>query len=469
MLACLGVALQAVPPARSARLGWIALAVAMVVVASVRCLTDAKTGLDLAVTALLIGVVLTVGREVLIRRAWPAGSFVVAIAVVTAVGIYGRSHRLAEIAETADRPLQPDVVYYQQQALATANPFAAGYKSPLWPALHSPLVRLMVDRDLAMRLLSWAFGILMLPAVAVGMGRLFEPLVGVIVAGLLAADTFLIDLCTQGLREELGICLWMAVLVLLFEQRQFTWKRTLAAGMTAGILLLLRNTDLPVLMVLLGYALIRARTPLPRILAGLALPLAIVAPFYVNQYRAYGDPFYLEKRDARYHANLEFRSRGAPPGLTMPTEAEYARDLYAGEPLSPAAYLFAYHDAREIVANQWNGLRRVLLGDPFAADFSLWLRLACAAGVVATLLRPGQRFAGLFVAGSVLGIRAHLMAIGHFEQRLLLPVMVIWLAAGWWLITAGVRAGLGRWVVYTQHVGRDEGRGTRDEGRGIRG
>ena len=134
----------------------------------------------------------------------------------------------------------------------------------------------------------------------------------------------------------------------------------------------------------------------------------------------------------------------------MPSEDEYAKDLYAGEPLSPAAYLFRYHGFRENVANQWNGLRRVVLGEPFAANASLWLRLVCAAGVVATLLRPGQRFAALFLAGSVLGIRAHLMATGSFEERLLLPVMVIWLAAGWWLTAAGARAGLARWTTHTR-------------------
>lgn len=444
MLVCLGIALRAVSPARSARLARMALAVAAVAVFAARSLTDARTALDIAATAFLIGAALTVGRELLVARAWPAGAFAVAVAVVTATGIYLRADRLAEVATAPDKALQPDVAYYRRQALQTVNPFAAGLKSPLWPALHAPLVRTMADRDLAMRLLSWTFGILMLPAVAMGIGRLFSPPAGVIVAGMLAVNSFLIDLSTQGLREELGLCLWMGMLVLLFDARRFTWKRTVAAGGLAGVLLLLRNTDAPVLILLLGYALIRTRPPLPRTLAGLALPLVFVAPFYVNQFLAYGDAFYLEKRDARYHANLEFHGRPAPPGLSMPTEEQYSKDLYAGEPLSPAAYLFKHHSLPEIVANQWTGLKRTVMGEPFAADASLWLRLACAAGVIATLLRPGQRFAALFIAGSVLGIRAHLMAIGPFEQRLLLPVMVIWLAAGWWLIEAGARAGLAK-------------------------
>jgi hypothetical protein len=285
----------------------------------------------------------------------------------------------------------------------------------------------------------------MVPAVALVIGRLFEHFVGIVVAGTLAMDSWLIDLCSEGLREELGICLWMAVFVLLFGRGQFTWRRVLAAGAVSGVLLLLRNTDSPVLMVLLAYGLIRARTPALRTAIGLALPIVLVAPFYLNQWRAHGDAFYLEKRDARYHANLEFHSRGAPPGLSMPTAEEYAKDLYAGEPLSPAAYLFRYHTLRELTAGQWTGLRVVLTGKFFTGVVE-WFGLICAAGLAATLLRAEQRFAGIFAAGSILGIRAHLIATGSFEARHLLPVMVVWLAAGWWLIAAAARAGLLKWA-----------------------
>lgn len=443
MLSCLAAVLLSVPPWHSRRVGWAGVAAAAATIFGVRLATDARTGLDLAAACLLVGVALTVGRELLTARAWPAGAFVAAVAVVTAAGAYLRADRLDAIVNSPDRPaLQADVIYYRQQALKTANPFAAGEKSPLWPALNAPLVRCMADTDLAMRLPSWVFGILMIPAIALAIGRRFEPVVGIIVAGTLAIDAWPIDLCTEGLREELGVCLWMTTFILLFEPRKFSWRRTLTAGAVGGALLLLRNTDAPVLMVLIAYGLIRARTPLPRTLVGILLPLVMVAPFYVNQYRAHGDPFYLEKRDARYHANMEFRGRPTPPGMPMPTDEEYARDYYAGEPLSPAAYLFRYHTPREIAAGQWTGLRRVVAGESFP-NVSAWLGLVCAAGLIATLLRAEQRFAGLFVAGSVLGIRAHLIATGpSFEARHLLTVMVIWLAAGWWLIVMGARAGL---------------------------
>jgi hypothetical protein len=451
LLACFGAAVLAVPPGGSRRWAWVALAAAALVIAAGRLAAGPAMGLDLAAALLLIAIALTAGRELVLHRTWPQRSFVVALAVVTATGAYWRAHQLADVLVASDHPLQADAVYYQHQALETANPFAAGQKSPLWPALNAPLVRLMQDKDAAMRLLSWAFGILMLPAAAWGIGRLFEPVVGVIVAGTLAVDSYLWDLCTQGLREELGVCLWMILLVLLFARGGFSWPRTLAAGIIGGVLLLLRNTDIPVLLALTAYALIRTYTPLPRLSAGLLLPVAIAAPFYVNQYRAYGDPFCLEKRDTRYHANFEFMGRPVPPGLSMPAPEEFKKDLYAGQPLSPAAYLLKFHTPRQFIANQWAGLTHVVLGEPFSAEVSGWLRLACAAGLTATLLRTRERFAAFFVAGSVLGIRAHLIATGSFEERLLLPVMVIWLAAGWWLLACAIRAGLPRWLLITRH------------------
>lgn len=455
MVICLAAALRALPPGGRPGAAWLITAAVAGAVLAARLFMDAAATLDLAAATLLAAAALSVGRAVLVRRAWRAGAFAIAIAVVTASGAYFRAYRLDEIAQSPDRRLQADVVYYQQQALHTANPFAAGEKSPLWPALHAPLVQTFADRDLAMRLPSWSFGILMLPAVAVGIGLLFGRVPGIIVAGTLAVDSWLIDLCTQGLREEMGVCLWMGLLVLLFatgnEPREqaprFTWRRTLLAGTTAGTLLLLRNTDLPVVLLLTGYALFRAPVEWPKRLAGLLLPVAVVTPFYVNQWRTYGDAFHLEKRDARYHANMEFRGRTPPPGLSMPSPEEHDRDFYAGEPLSPAAYLFRFHPLREVAANQWNGLRHVVSGEPFSATASYWLRMACAAGLIATLLRRRERFAALFVAGSVLGMRAHLISVGPFEARLLLPVMVVWLASGWWLIAAAARAGGRNWLL----------------------
>ena len=94
---------------------------------------------------------------------------------------YLRAYRLDEVIQ-AHRELQPDVEYYRQRALQTANPFAAGHKSPLWSALHAPILRVWPDQNVSMRLPSWWFGVAMIPLCGWVLGRLLHPVAGVIVA-----------------------------------------------------------------------------------------------------------------------------------------------------------------------------------------------------------------------------------------------------------------------------------------------
>ena len=69
--------------------------------------------------------------------------------------------------------------------------------------------------------------------------------------------------------------------------------------------------------------------------------------------------------------------------------------------------------AGEIVANQWDGSARWCWGSVRRECAAVgWL--ACAAGLVATVLRLAA-VRRLFVVGSV-GIRAHLMGIGHLSS-----------------------------------------------------
>jgi len=446
ILACIAVFLRAIPlMTESPRRQWGIWGGIVLVVIIIRIAVGTLPALDMASAAMLVLLALAVGRELLVYRRWPVGMFVAAIAVVTAVGVYLRADRFDLVIHSAERQLQPDVRYYQQQAAVTANPFAAGWKSPLWPALHAPLLRIMEDRDLAMRLWSWGFGVMMIPLVAVAVGRLFEPVVGIIVAGMLAADPWLIDLCCEGLREEFGLCLWMLVLLLLFGVTDIGWKRIVTMGIMAGVLLLLRNIALVPLLVMIMYAAINRRWSYKQAVVGLLLPIVLVSPFYINQWCVHGDPFAMEKRDARYHANLEFDEVTAPEGLTMPTAQQRKGDLYVGEPISPLAYLLRYRTLRDFIEKQWQGIKRTFLGDPFDYQASLWLRLSCAVGLIATLLTRQQRFAFLFVFFSIAGIRAHLLAVNQLDERLLIPVWVIWLASGWSLIAWAVRTGLRQW------------------------
>ena len=416
-------------PSRQIR--WTLIAVMILTTLAARVVANDAAARDWAAATMLAGTAVIVGRRIILARHWPVHALAVALTIITAVGAYLRADRLREVID-AHRPLQTDVVYYHEQALHTANPFAAGHKSPLWPALHAPVLQICPDANISMRVLSWICGIAMLPLVGWSLGRLLHPIAGVLTAGFLATEPWLIDLCCEGLREEAGVCVWMVVLFLLFRPNPSSQSPYWAA-LAGGVLLLLRNISIVPLLVLSVWAIWHQRWRRMQALTILLGPLLIVSPFYIDQYRVYGDAFAMEKRDARYHANGEF-GLSPPASLPMPSTQESARDPFAGPPLSPLAYLLRYHTFREFASNQIIGVAKVVIGAPFTFLFDTWWRLLCAAGVIASLAVPRARFIGLFVIFGVLGISAHLLVLGRLELRLLLPVIVIWTAAGYWLL-----------------------------------
>lgn len=405
-------------------------------VVAIRVMTDADFGLLIAAAVMLVVVSLLLGHSLLLRKTWPKRTLTAALAVTAAAGAFWRAD-LFEFA--AMDPLQPDAQYYLSQAMETGNPFAAGYKSPLWSALHAPLVRRADDPARAMRMPSWLFGVAMVPLAGLAVARLFDPVAGVLVAGILAIDPYSISLCCEGLREELGLCLWMLIFLVLFASTGLWWRRPVMAGLLAGVLLLLRNIEVVPLMGMVLWAGLSQRWGWRRLMLALVLPVVIVMPFYINQYRAFGTPFFIEKRDARYHANVEFRE-SPPPGLTVPSAQEMEMDLFAGEPLSPWRYLVSLRSFGAFVQGQVRGLWHVVSGRPFFNQADPWQALVCAAGLVAALLTRRTAFAPLFVVLSMAGIRAHLMSRHQLEVRLLLPVMTVWLSCGVWLGVLGVRA-----------------------------
>lgn len=421
----------------------VAAVIASAVLLAVRFACGAALALDGVCLGMVILVGLLLGYRLALRREWPAGAMVLALAVVTAAGTFWRQDRL-ELARA--EPLHPDVRHFQQQARQTFNPYAAGLKSPLWSAMHAPVIRLADEPDHAMRFWSWVFGIAMLPIAGLVIGRLFDPVVGVVVAGWLAADSYLVSLCCDGLREEMGLCLWMAVLYLLFNRPGASWKRAILAGIAGGVLIWLRNVEVVPLMALLVWAIVSQRWLWRQAVVGLVVPLLVVLPFYINQYRAFGDPFAMEKREARSQVNLEFMGRPVPGGVSMPTAQDLAQDPFAGEPISPAKYLLGMHSVSDLARRQWQGMYEVLSGRLFEYAFSRWTALACAAGLVATALSRRHRFAIVLVLFSLLGMRAHMISLGHLDLRLLLPVMVMWLTAGVWLVALLVRIGGRRWL-----------------------
>jgi len=445
ILVLAGFALRWLPsPDRGLRLTlWGLWAAGIVATVAARIAWGGFAGSVAAATAFAVLVGLALTDMVVSRRAWPARALGVALCVLTAVSAFTRAVRFDQV---RGEPLQPDVVYYRQHAAETANPFAAGNKTPLWSALHAPLVRLYPDEPAVMRILSCCAGIGVVPLIAAVIGRFLGGVVGVVVAGFCALDTWMIDLCCQGLREEPNLILWLLLFAGAFRSDGPSPRGWLAAGLLGGVLALLRNTNWPAMIVILGYAALTRRWQAWQSVLALLLPVAIASPFYVNQWRQYGDAFYLEHRDTRYYVNGEFGgSRNLPAGVTMPPPEERARNPYAGDPVSPFDYLFRLRPLKAALYGQWYGITRTVLGYSFGwAPPTEWLGLICAAGLAGLRLVPA-RWMTLFVIASVAGMQAHLIAIGTLEQRMILQAYPFWLAGGINLLCAVVARGVGVW------------------------
>jgi hypothetical protein len=397
-----------------------------------------------AAVALVVVVGLAAADTVAVRRTWPVRAMGVALCVLTSAGAFTRAVRFEQV---RDEPLFPDVAYYRQQASRTWNPVAAGDKTPLWSALQAPLVRLYPDEPAVMRVLSCCAGIAVVPLTAVVIGRFLGNAVGVIVAGLCALDTWMIDLCCQGLREETNLILWLLLFATAFRRDGPSRRGWLGAGLLGGLLLLLRNTNLPALIVVLFYAVLMRRWRPWQGAVAVVLPILIVLPFYVNQWRQYGDAFHLEHRDARYYVNGEFgggRSTPARP-VSMPDAVERSRDPYAGDPVSPFAYLFRLRPLRTALHEQVTGVISAMLGFPYGYGPPVeWFGLLCAAGTIGLLVLP-VRWMTLFVVASILGMQAHLIAIRMLEQRMILQAYLFWMAGGIYLLCAVVARGVAAW------------------------
>jgi hypothetical protein len=434
------------------RVAWTLFALGVAVVLVVRASLGPYEGMILAAAVYLCAVALGLVHILVIRETWPRHAMAIALCTVAATGAFMRALRFEQQAPNA---LFPDVKYYRAQATRTANPWAAGTKTPLWSALQAPLVRAFPEDPWIMRVLSCLAGIAVVPALGFVIGRALGGPVGVAVAALCALDTWMIDLCTHGLREHFNLLLWCALFAVAFGREGPRPRAWWKAGAVGGVLLMLRNTNFIPLVVLIGYAGLTRKWRAWQAAAGLALAFVIVAPFYVNQWRAYGDPFALEKRDTRYYVNREFGNRSNPPFPMAPREAR-RRDPFAGQPVSPFAYLVSCRPLSEVVRNQWVGVRRVVSGRAFQRRPLTWLPLACGAGVIGLLLLP-QRWLSLFFFASIVGMQAHLIAIGVLEQRMILQAYPIWLAGGFFLIWIIAKRGFA--ALSNRHAAQESGTG----------
>lgn len=224
---------------------------------------------------------------------------------------WGGSARLGALVESGWSRTNPDVIWYMQLSQEMTSPYDTGWREPAWIWIIKVWFWLTGNATLMhQRLLTVALSTLLL-WVAYKLFRDYtgQPLVGLLAAGLLCMNPYLIGLSTQGMREEAYL-----IAVLCFVYFVFVAGTKLSLrGQVIGLALsgaaaqLLRFNSYVILVPFLAVWAWRQAAGNRRYVA---LPIAFVAllsvPHMVHNARAYGDPMYSVNVHFAFTRNHEF-------------------------------------------------------------------------------------------------------------------------------------------------------------------
>jgi 4-amino-4-deoxy-L-arabinose transferase-like glycosyltransferase len=352
---------------------------------------------------------------------WPHGDVVLDSAVAESVA--GRGALLVPIV---------DVRYYP------IDPFGFGYPPdqhpPLWPLLAAPLVPLVGDGYLALKLLSLLVGVALVPLACVACRPLVGPGPALLTAGLAAGSYPLVDFSGNG-----SLWILLAALYLLFVWRVGAWglddrRNAVLVGLLMGLAYLVNYPALvlPASLVLLhllrwGRASLR-REALAGPAVSLAVMLAVIAPWLVHNAVLFGNPFWsqpLERTLAGGSRQVEYLIAG---------DEVLKRNLPASE--GPAATLRAR--AIDLYGNVGFVARQLLVLTPVLLGFFLAGLLAL--GVRGQGSGAGDRFPRPLTPGpwplAVLAL-VHLALVLCWPTtkfRYLVPLLPLLFAIGSWFL-----------------------------------
>jgi hypothetical protein len=267
------------------------------------------------------------------------------------------SLRLEQLVQVSGLPLEGDAIYFRHLAEAMRSPYDTAWREPLWVWMVKGLTWAGGDSMVSLRVLTVALSLLVIYSAY----KLFsdytrQPFVGLVVALLLSLNPYLIRMSARGMREEayMILILWFIYFVFVLNDGMSKAGRALGLAFTgAGILLVrLHGWIFVIPLLLVGswkYALKTGWRRWLQLALTLTFVVVAVAPYVLNMYRTYGDPFYGMTLPAIWSRNYEFvviKQVGCPG---CPTPDELAENSFAGSSLSLHEYIFGMHTFRELV------------------------------------------------------------------------------------------------------------------------
>ena len=325
---------------------------------------------------LVFGIVLCIGGWLVIAQRfstygwqqWAAGTAIL-VAMVVGVGERWESLDMAR-----GFPVDSDVVSYMAYArsfdwFSQNHGFYSGTfgeREPLYVAGLDVWFRLWGDTFPAIRLLTVVASILLVPASGLFIWQISKSaLFGGLAAWIVAVNPAWIEESVRGLRLEVLSLLLLFSISLWINARG--WLGAFVLGCTIGALGLVQT---PILTIMLGacwcgwgvaswmgrrqstnFAFQHWRWP--HLVLVSIVSIGLFVPHLYGLYTVYGDPSQPSKGYARWNANFEFPERIGTPGF--PAAEDFAKNPYAGPPLTYREYLFGLHSVPTLLKGQIKG------------------------------------------------------------------------------------------------------------------
>mgnify|MGYP006955963377 CR=1 FL=1 len=325
---------------------------------------------------LVFGIVLCIGGWLVIARrystySWQQWAGGIAILVATVAGV---GERWEALDMARGFPVDPDVVSYMAYArsfdwFSQNHGFYSGTfgeREPLYVAGLDVWFRLWGDTFPAIRLLTVVASILLVSASGLFIWQISESaILGGLAACIVAVNPVWVEESVRGLRLEVLSLLLICSISLWINARG--WVGAVVLGCTIGALGLVQT---PILTIMLGACWCgwgvaswigrRQSTNFtfqhwrwPHLVLVSIVAIALYAPHLYGLYIVYGDPAQPSKGYARWNANFEFPERIGTPGF--PAAEDFAKNPYAGPPLTYREYLFGLHSIPTLIKGQIKG------------------------------------------------------------------------------------------------------------------
>jgi len=302
-----------------------------------------------------------------------------------------------------------DPYIYLDVARHRASFYAAHFREPVFTFVTREFLRGFHDQDVAVSFASAFFSVLAVWMTYVLGAAVWSRLVGLVAALALSLDKDVIALASLGWRDDaymaaVALCvylmlrLWRAgqspagVTRLGRFQLDNGYLEASVLGVTAGFAIMTRLMAVSLLTFGVGYFILLARTSWRRkltmaaIAAGLAI--AVSAPYFINCWKVYGDPFYT------FNVHGTFYSAAEGQTFHDSTSAYVAKKL-TSQPLDTIDTV-AQGMTTYPFGNKWHGL------DAWHARAGEWAATAAIIGMIALASTAAGRLLLISMVGAMI-------------------------------------------------------------------